>query len=259
MPTRPTPRTSRATATRCPTCSSSGTSEDGVGLFGAGDYSSIRGVGLVDVDVTGGDGVGSLLGGARYALVRERSGRAMPRAACRAETRWAAWWVGPGRACGAATPRWTCPATSWWAGWSGTTSATTSPAATPRGTCRGRTRSAGWSAPRAICARRSWRATPAGNVSGTGARLSASSSGLIICGFFADDVEYSGGGVGGLAGQLVRRHQGELRHGRGLRHGGGRRAGRDRLAAAGRVPATGIWRPPACASGWASTTRTTTA
>ena len=46
--------------------------EDGVGLFGAvggRDVSYIRGVGLVGVDVTGGDGVGGLLGRGVYASV----------------------------------------------------------------------------------------------------------------------------------------------------------------------------------------------
>ena len=48
--------------------------EDGVGLFGAvggRDVSRIRGVGLVGVDVTGGNGVGGLLGRGVYASVRE--------------------------------------------------------------------------------------------------------------------------------------------------------------------------------------------
>ena len=45
--------------------------EDAVGLFGASDGSVIRGVGLTGADVTGGDGVGSLLGRGVYAAVRD--------------------------------------------------------------------------------------------------------------------------------------------------------------------------------------------
>ena len=44
--------------------------EDGVGLFGAGADSSIRGVGLIGVDVTGRDGVGSLVGRGSQGSVR---------------------------------------------------------------------------------------------------------------------------------------------------------------------------------------------
>ena len=44
--------------------------EDEVGLFGAVDRSRIRGVILADVDVTGRDAVGSLLGDGVYGVGR---------------------------------------------------------------------------------------------------------------------------------------------------------------------------------------------
>ncbi len=47
--------------------------EDGVGLFGASNRSSMHGIGLVGVDVTGGDRVGSLLGHSVYATVIDSS------------------------------------------------------------------------------------------------------------------------------------------------------------------------------------------
>ena len=47
--------------------------EDGVGLFGASNRSAMRGVGLTGVDVTGDDGVGSLLGHGVYATVVDSS------------------------------------------------------------------------------------------------------------------------------------------------------------------------------------------
>lgn len=45
--------------------------EDGVGLFGAVDQNSIRGIGLTGVDVTGGDAVGSVLGDGVYGAVAD--------------------------------------------------------------------------------------------------------------------------------------------------------------------------------------------
>ena len=47
--------------------------EDGVGLFGASNRSSMHGIGLVGVDVTGGDRVGSLLGHGVYGAVVDSS------------------------------------------------------------------------------------------------------------------------------------------------------------------------------------------
>ena len=46
-------------------------SEIGTGLFGAAEGSAIRGIGLVDVDVSGGDRVGSLIGNSAFGLVSD--------------------------------------------------------------------------------------------------------------------------------------------------------------------------------------------
>ena len=170
--------------------------EDGVGLFGAGDSSSLRGVGLVDVDVTGGDGVGSLLGGARYASIREShaTGR-----------------VSGGDEVGGLVGRtWASVRRSYAAvevsgdelvgGLIGHHIRNDIAGSYATGDVSGADAVGGLVGAASHVLQEIVASYASGNVSGTGARLSESSSGLIICGFFADDEEYSGGGVGGLAG-----------------------------------------------------------
>ena len=194
------------------------------------NVSSIRGIALVDVDVTGRDGVGSPSGARR---LRGDPQTAMPRAACRARTKRAAWWGGPGACSRATTLPWTCPAQQLVGGLVGHQILNNLIGSYATGDVSGTDAVGGLAGAVSdyvpddsgeLCHRR--RVGPGG----APLRVGFGTDHLRRVGLLqpqpgpVETTSSTGGGVGGLVGSSCGLHRGELRHRRGLRHGGGRRA-----------------------------------
>ena len=208
--------------------------EDGIGLFGGVHYDGegiIRGVGLTNVDVTGKDAVGSLVGHSTYLTVvgshatgrvagGDRVGGLVGESSGNVIDSYAAVRVSGDEAVGGLVGHHILNRIM-------TSYAT--------GHVTGMFAVGGLVGAATDFGQLIQASYATGNVSGVGARLTPSDSGFIVCGYLdlvtfggasVPDETSTGGGVGGLAGQLLRDHRGELRDRDGLRYGSGRRARR---------------------------------
>ena len=178
--------------------------EEGVGLFGASNSSVMRGVGLTGVDVTGGDRVGGLLGHGVYGLVIDSSatgsvsgtdevGGLVGLTWGRVRYSWAAVNVSGADAVG---------------GLVGHQILNNLDSSYATGNVEGMDAVGGLVGAVSDTFQVIWASYATGDVSGSGARLSESDSGFIICDGFnifttsgpVEPVTSSGGGVGGLVG-----------------------------------------------------------
>ena len=234
-------------------------SEDEVGLFGAVDNSRISGVTLAGADVAGGDAVGSLLGAAVYGVVIDNHATGQ---------------VSGGDEVGGLVGR------TWGTVWYSSAAVNVSGndavgglvghqilnntvAAYATGDVEGMDAVGGLVGAVSDVTQVIEASYATGNVSGRGARLTDSVSGFIICdlvgGFTlsgpAETTTSTGGGVGGLVGSSCGYIQ--VSYATGAVSGEVAVGGLVVVdASPGGSPATGIWRPPGCASEWERTMRT---